>query len=159
MTTRFWAKVDTTGDCWLWTGKPDKDGYGRINAPGRPTFKVKAHRYSAMLHFGMFDSRTMVLHRCNVRACIRPEHLYLGDNSDNQQDAVAAGNHYQKSKTHCKQGHPYNEENTFLTKRGRGCKECRKVWNRRQYLRRAGFLLTDEGTRLPVDVPPASQHH
>jgi hypothetical protein len=45
--------------------------------------------------------------------------------SGNMRDALAQGRHFNASKTHCPQGHPYNQENTYRTARGRYCISCR----------------------------------
>ena len=75
----FWAKVDQTGDCWLWTGAIDTNGYGS-HYKGRPhPLLVKAHRYAYELHTGeQFDAWTPISHTCSNRHCVRPEHLKRG---------------------------------------------------------------------------------
>lgn len=92
MDVRFWSRVQQGPGCWLWTGTPGDDGYGRIKTPDR-RHNIRAHRYSAMLHFGMFDRRLLVLHHCDVPLCVRPDHLYLGSQADNIRDMVARGRH------------------------------------------------------------------
>lgn len=120
---RFWAKVDTFGECWLWTAAKTEKGYGRID-------NLRAHRLSAMIHFGMFDRRTLVLHHCDTPACVRPEHLYLGDAARNSRDMVERGrvNPWNSRKTHCKRGHVF-DENTYITADGRrSCRTCKAIW-------------------------------
>ena len=75
----FWAKVDKTGDCWLWQGSKDNNGYG-THYKGRPhPLLVKAHRYAYELHTGQqFDAWTAIAHTCSNRHCVRPEHLKQG---------------------------------------------------------------------------------
>lgn len=83
---RFWAKVDKSGECWTWTAYRMKTGYGRF---GIGTSKVwQAHRFSALMAWGQISPGTLVLHRCDNPACVRPEHLYEGNNSDNNADMV-----------------------------------------------------------------------
>lgn len=85
---RFWEKVDKSGGCWLWTAGIYKDGYGQFQ------YKLKmvaAHRYSWELHFGEIPEGLQVLHKCDTRNCIRPEHLFLGTNQDNVDDKVSKG--------------------------------------------------------------------
>jgi hypothetical protein len=118
---RFWEKVDTTGDCWLWTAHT-VGGYGALRIDGKDH---RAHRLSAAWHFGMFDRRTHVLHRCDTPACVRPEHLYLGDHVQNMADRHERGRQWCAVKTHCKRGHEFSPENTYLDKRGtRVCRAC-----------------------------------
>ena len=150
---RFWPKVEKTDGCWNWTGKPDKDGYGmfKIQVDGRWTNR-RAHAVSYFIANGEW-AKPMTLHLCKGnRACVRPDHLYAGDNSDNQRDAVRDGTHFWTAKTHCPQGHPYSEENTLRYSSGRQCRECRKAANRKQYIKRAlrpvdgGVVEVDAGT-------------
>jgi len=69
--------------CWEWTGCKDKGGYGKFTAGGR-TFR--AHRLSFLLATG--QEPEVVCHRCNNRACVRPDHLYAGNTITNLLDVV-----------------------------------------------------------------------
>ena len=94
LSERFWEKVNTesASGCWEWTGAIKKsNGYGLICLPGNNHRQVYAHRLSAMFHFGMFDRRALVCHHCDVRHCVNPAHLYIGDQKSNAQDMVARG--------------------------------------------------------------------
>lgn len=84
---RFWEKVQKTVSCWLWMGSKS-DGYGSIRYNGKPT---KAHRVSWIMHFGPIPKTKHVLHKCDNRPCVNPEHLWLGTNTDNVLDRVAKG--------------------------------------------------------------------
>lgn len=86
---RFERFVDKSGDCWLWTGQLDAYGYGAIAINGKT--KNKAHRLSWQLANGPIQPGLCVLHRCDVRACVRPEHLFLGSQSENMSDMEAKG--------------------------------------------------------------------
>jgi len=82
---RFWKHVDTSGDCWLWTGAKHDFGYGKFGVgPGKSP--MNTHRYSWILHNGPVPDGLSVLHTCDVPACVRPEHLYLGTHDDNMAD-------------------------------------------------------------------------
>ncbi len=85
---RFWAKVKRpeTG-CWTWTGVKS-NGYGRMKI--RRRFYV-AHRISYELNVGPIPAGLFVCHHCDNPPCVRPDHLFLGTNSDNQRDSVAKG--------------------------------------------------------------------
>ena len=89
---RFWAKVDTSGKCWLWTSNTDSHGYGQIAMPGPPPrVPSPAHRVSWELHNGPIPEGMNVLHRCDNPPCVRPEHLFLGTRADNMADKMAKG--------------------------------------------------------------------
>ncbi len=88
---RFWSRVKKApGECcWLWTGRPSKaGGYGRISVDDKVLY---AHRVSWMLAFGYITSSVHVLHRCDTPACVRPEHLFLGDQRSNIKDMTQKG--------------------------------------------------------------------
>ena len=110
----------------LWTGGRDKDGYGKIWDDGKMR---RAHRVAWELSFGEIPVGVMVLHKnvCHTPPCANPLHLYLGDNGDNQRDAVQLGTHPKTAVTRCPQGHPYDEENTRHTPQGRACLACDRI--------------------------------
>jgi hypothetical protein len=98
---RFWEKVNKDGPvvrtelgpCWLWTASAGiTTGYGRINL-GRTEGVETAHRVSWLLSVGPIPDGKHVLHRCDVRRCVRPSHLFLGTNDDNVADMNAKGRH------------------------------------------------------------------
>lgn len=85
---RFWRDVEKTDGCWLWTGARTSDGYGSVRVEGR---MVGAHRVAYELAHGAMPTGTSVLHTCDVRSCVRPDHLFLGTQEDNVRDMVAKG--------------------------------------------------------------------
>lgn len=135
---RFEDKFERTEQgCWIWTASVDTDGYGyfQLNGVAR-----KAHRVAYEFYVGIIPMGLIVCHKCNIPACVNPEHLYLGSFSDNAMDRVAAGKDHNALKTHCPRGHEYNLANTHTTGKGeRQCRVCGREAARRYRL----------GTRTP----------
>ena len=88
---RFMAKVspEPNSGCWLWDGAIVPDGYGSLYW-GKP-YSIKAHRAAWIICNGPIIEDLQVLHRCDVRCCVNPDHLFLGTNADNVEDRVAKG--------------------------------------------------------------------
>src|SRR6185436_13674032 len=97
---RFWMKVNKRGPkqphmatrCWVWLPSAGSDGYGTFHT-GPPWKRIKAHRASYELSNGQVPSGKQVLHRCDVKICVRPSHLFVGTQLDNMLDMVAKGRH------------------------------------------------------------------
>lgn len=92
---RFWPYVTKTTACWIWTGSGDGiDGYGRIKIPTgtrRRQKMIGAHRASWEIHFGPVPGGLQVCHHCDNPSCVKPDHLFLGTNKQNQLDCVQKG--------------------------------------------------------------------
>jgi len=99
---RFWSKVNKYGKtmnhmetpCWEWTASL-RSGYGQFTYPQKQMF---AHRFSWLVHCGEIPEgdhygTTCVLHKCDNRKCVNPEHLFLGSNVDNIADKMSKGRH------------------------------------------------------------------
>lgn len=82
-------EIDTNG-CWIWKGAPAKSGYGVMYHKGIGGCML-AHRASYTLHKGSIPDGLLVCHKCDVRTCVNPDHLFLGTHKDNTQDKIKKG--------------------------------------------------------------------
>jgi hypothetical protein len=88
---RFWEKVVKGIECWLWIGATTRRGYGAIHAAPPSRKILVASRVSWEIHYGAIPDGLFVCHRCDVPACVRPDHLFLGTDKENKADMMAKG--------------------------------------------------------------------
>ena len=134
---RFWAKVrignvpshrPELGPCWEWTGGTDRKGYGRF--PLTHCGHVYAHRIAYENLLGPIPSVLTIDHLCRNHGCVKVDHLEPVTNRENilRGEGVAAIN---ARKTHCYNGHSFDEVNTYLRPNGdRVCNTCRRAYQR-----------------------------
>lgn len=81
------VSVDTDA-CWHWVGKKFPNGYGAFIYRGR---YLLAHRVAYLLHTGRNPEDSVVMHTCDNRSCVNPDHLRLGSDQENIRDMVSKG--------------------------------------------------------------------
>lgn len=70
--------------CWLWDAATDTNGYGQLSL--NKTKVIKTHRMSYEIHNGPVPDGLHVLHKCDIRCCVNPDHLYVGTHQQNMKD-------------------------------------------------------------------------
>ena len=91
---RFWSKVRKSEQCWEWVGAKYPSGYGALGVGSRSDGTrtlMAAHRISWILKHGDIPTKLWVLHHCDNKSCVRPDHLFLGDAFDNMRDMTNKG--------------------------------------------------------------------
>lgn len=123
---RFRAQHTVGDECWLWTGKVGRDGYGRFSVKSRWHM---AHRWVYEHTVGPIPDRLEIDHLCQVKLCVNPLHLEAVTRRENmhRQPRIAA----RMAQTECKRGHPFTEANTGRDSRGnRFCRACHAAGTR-----------------------------
>lgn len=85
---RFFATLakGEPDECWLWPGSRFQDGYGSIHSGGKIGKPLLAHRVSWEAHNSDPPGTLLVCHKCDVKLCVNPSHLFLGTHLDNNSD-------------------------------------------------------------------------
>lgn len=116
--------VRNENGCRLWIGPVNAQGYGQTSAFGR--LKM-VHRFTYEVVYDMkIHPKLVVCHQCDNPGCCNPDHLWIGTEKQNMQDAAAKRRWSRQHQTHCKHGHEFSPENTHIKiQRGKPCRVCK----------------------------------
>lgn len=127
----FWSNVDKSEGCWSWTGYRNALGYGvGGKGPGKAYSKY-AHVRSYQMLVGEVPDGMELDHLCRNPSCVNPAHL----DPVTHQENVRRGLHG-RVRTHCPQGHPYDEANTYIYNGRSHCRTCNRAASKRYNKRR-----------------------
>ena len=132
---RFDAKIayEPNTGCYLWKASTTRDGYGKFWFEGKT---VQAHRYSYQRWVGPIPEGLQLDHTCRNRNCVNPFHLEPVTQRENSLRGESAN----AAKTECSQGHPYDEENTYIyLNGGRACRTCNTAHHARYQARKTAL--------------------
>lgn len=118
---RFVAMIeyDVISGCWIWKGNK-ANGYGKFKLNSKD---LRAHRLAYLYWKGEIPNGPVLDHLCRNSACVNPDHL----EPVTQKQNINRGRNYLRELTHCKNGHEFTKENTYVTPtRNRVCKPCRR---------------------------------
>jgi len=120
--------------CWIWTDTNNGHGYGLITVKGQ---RKMAHRVAWELYRGPISEGLQANHKCDVRFCVNPNHLYLGTQAENLEDCITRGRMRKHAPpSRCPRGHEYTPENSYRTQNsGLRCRICRSNDGRIRYYR------------------------
>lgn len=133
LAVRFWRRVNKTEGCWLWTGARQNRGGRAGGGYGLIDGKNHAHRVSWELTHGPIPPGMCVLHKCDVKHCVNPEHLFLGSPAQNTRDMLIKRRNRNKgmAQTHCIHGHKFTHTDPVT-----GWRKCRTCLNEAAQRRR-----------------------
>lgn len=115
------SERDPLSGCWVWTGDHSGDGYPRITMSGR---RRQAHRISYEAHVGSIPDGMEIDHLCRRTLCVNPAHLEPVTGLVNRLRAPDCPVGVNAIKTHCDNGHLFDESNTAIVGGWRKCRAC-----------------------------------
>lgn len=125
------TNIKVIGNCWIWQRTIINSGYGQICYHNK---HYSVHRLSYMLFIGEIPKKLEIDHLCRNRKCCNPDHLEPVTRKEN----IRRSPLHNKNKIHCKQGHEFTPNNTYISKSKNGarrCKICTKLSNNQSSLK------------------------
>lgn len=127
----------TEKGCFEFQGGRNGKGYSQVSVKNK---RWMLHRFIYAMTKGAIPDGHQVLHDCDNPPCCNPAHLRTGTMADNAVDSVDKVRHFHASQTHCKHGHEFTDENTYIAKVPgrpgmvrRQCKECQRTMQRKRW--------------------------
>lgn len=121
------SRVDKRGpdECWPWAGWKNRDGYPahsvRVDGEVR---RATPYRITHEMEYGRIPPDLEADHLCRNRGCCNPHHIEAVTHDENMARSIPMN----AKKTHCHKGHPFNDENTYVTPDGRRmCRTCQRA--------------------------------
>ena len=132
--------------CWLWLGQMQGRGYGQFQVTASKKLGgrqlVLAHRFSYELAKGQIPIGKEIDHLCHVRLCVNPEHLEAVTHTENLYRSKGTIAEKFGNATHCINGHPFDEINTYVRSNGgRSCRVCMRKRSREWQRARRGKVV------------------
>jgi|SRR3990170_2519324 len=124
---RFFSFVRKNDNgCWLWIGSTWRSGYACFWEAGR---SWRAHMWAYLTYRGPLPENLQLDHQCNQPACVNPWHLRAVTPRENVLRSKTAPTAMNARKVSCIKGHPFDNDNTYITSDGR--RQCRLCQQRR----------------------------
>ena len=117
-------------ECIIWKGAKNQKGYGlrSINNKTKLVHRLEWEKYN-----GPIPDKLKILHKCDNPSCYNIDHLFLGTQQDNINDMLDKNRQGNQLKTHCCNGHEFNDENTYIYKGARTCRVCNRISHSKHY--------------------------
>lgn len=149
------ARCAIVGECWVWQGHTNKQGYGRIKWGGKRSMTTHRLAFAVANDLNVNDlpPSVVIRHTCDNPPCVNPDHLLAGTHADNCRDKIERGRDVgcHTPRTHCPHGHPYDEANVYITSRGwRACRACH-IQRCRDYYYNRGYGKGVNRTMTPIE--------
>lgn len=128
------------GQCWEWKFGKNHQGYAKFREGATGSRTIHGHCFAYEYFIGPIPEGLQLDHLCRNKSCVNPWHCEPVTGSEN----VFRGSNRYRDKTHCKHGHEFTPENTWLRtsgkygRRERSCRTCHRIRARNKYRKAVG---------------------